>query len=43
MQSSIYITVALLSSLKGQCHEINNFFEGLKIKISTFCICADGF
>ena len=29
--------------LKGQCHEMNNFFEGLKNKISTFCICADGF
>jgi hypothetical protein len=27
--------------LKGQCHEINNFFEGLKI--NTFCKGADGF
>jgi hypothetical protein len=29
--------------LKGQCHEMNNFFEGLKNQISTFCISADGF
>jgi hypothetical protein len=29
--------------LNGLCHEINNFFEGLKNKISTFCTCADGF
>ncbi len=26
--------------LKGQCHEMNNFFEGLKNQISTFCISA---
>ena len=30
-------------SLKGQCHEMNNFFEGPKNQISTFCIKADGF
>ncbi len=29
--------------LKGLCHEISNFFEGLKNQISTFCICADSF
>ncbi len=29
--------------LKGQCHEMNNFFDGLKNKISTFCIGAEGF
>jgi hypothetical protein len=29
--------------LKGQCHEMNNFFEGLKNQISIFCTCADGF
>jgi hypothetical protein len=32
-----------LSSLKGQCHEMNNSFEGLKNQISTFCISADVF
>ncbi len=30
-------------SLKGLCHEMNNFFEGLKNQTSTFCICADSF
>jgi hypothetical protein len=30
-------------SLKRHCHKMNNFFEGLKNQISTFCICADGF
>jgi hypothetical protein len=29
--------------LKGQCHEIDIFFEGLNILISTFCVCADVF
>ncbi len=29
--------------LKGQCNEINNFLEGLKNQISTFCLSADGF
>ncbi len=29
--------------LKGQCHEKNNFVEGLKNQISTFCIGAEGF
>ncbi len=29
--------------LKGQCLEMNNFFEGLKNQISTFCIGADDF
>jgi hypothetical protein len=29
--------------LKGLCNKINNFFEGLKNQISTFCICADSF
>jgi hypothetical protein len=31
-------------SLKGLCHEINNFWKVLKNQISTvptFCICAD--
>jgi hypothetical protein len=27
---------------KGQCHEMN-IFKGLKISISTFYVCADGF
>ncbi len=29
--------------LKGQYHEMNNFFGGLKNQISNFCIGADGF
>jgi hypothetical protein len=29
--------------LKGQCHEMNYFFGGLKNQISTFCICSEGF
>jgi hypothetical protein len=29
--------------LKGQCHEMNNFLEGLKNQISTLCIGAVGF
>jgi hypothetical protein len=33
---------AQLYLLKGQYHEISNFFEGLKNQINTFCICADG-
>jgi hypothetical protein len=28
-------------SLKGHCHKINNFFEGLKNQISTFCCCLE--
>jgi hypothetical protein len=30
-------------TLKRQCHEMNNFSEGLKNQISTFCISADSF
>ncbi len=30
-------------ALKGQCHEIYIFFEGLNIFIGNFCVCADGF
>ncbi len=30
-------------SLKGQCPEMNNFFEGPKNQNSTFCIKANGF
>ncbi len=37
------ITMLFHASLKGQCHEMNNFFEGLKYQISTFRIGADGF
>jgi len=29
--------------LKGQCHEMKSYFDGLKNQISTFCIGADGF
>ncbi len=29
--------------LKGQCFEMDIYFEGLNILISTFCVCADGF
>jgi hypothetical protein len=32
----------MYSELKGQCHEMG-FFEGLKILISTFCVCVDGY
>jgi hypothetical protein len=31
-----------LYCLKVQCHEVDICFEGLKILISTFCVCADG-
>ncbi len=31
------------SILNGQCHEMNNFFEGLKNQISAFFMCADSF
>ncbi len=30
-------------NLKGLCHQMNNFYEGLKNQSSTFCICADSF
>jgi hypothetical protein len=30
-------------SLKGQCHEMNNFAEDLKNQISTYCISASVF
>jgi hypothetical protein len=30
-------------SLRGQGHEMNNLFGGLRNQISTFCIGADGF
>ncbi len=29
--------------LKGQCHEMDIFFDGLNISISTCCVCDDGF
>jgi hypothetical protein len=29
--------------LKGQCPEMDIFFEGLNIVTSTFCVCADDF
>ncbi len=29
-------------TFKGPGHEVNNFLEGLKNQISTFCIGADG-
>ncbi len=28
---------------KGKCHEMDIFFEGLNILISTYCVCADFF
>jgi hypothetical protein len=34
--------INFFASLKGQCHEMNNFFGALKNQISTFCIGADG-
>jgi hypothetical protein len=30
-------------TLKGQCHEMDIFLEGLNILISAFYVCADGF
>ncbi len=30
-------------SLQGLCHEMDISFEGLKQKISSFSMCADGF
>jgi hypothetical protein len=30
-------------SLKGQCLEMDIFFEGLNILISSLCVCAEGF
>ena len=33
----------MYQTLKGQCHEMDIFFECLNILISTFCVCADGF
>ncbi len=34
-------TLQLFATFKGQGHEMNNFFEGLKNQISTFCIGTD--
>ncbi len=31
------------TDLKGQCHKMNNFFEGFKNQVSTFSKGADGF
>jgi hypothetical protein len=31
------------NALKGLCHEMNNFVEGLKNQISTLCMCAASF
>ncbi len=38
--STLLTKSSILCPLKGLCHEMNNFFEGLKNQISTFCICA---
>jgi hypothetical protein len=35
--------IGLQLFLQGQCHEMDIFFEGLNILISTFCVYADGF
>ncbi len=32
-----------MSSLKGLCHEMNNFLTGLLWSVCTFCTCVDGF
>ncbi len=32
-----------MNKLKGQCPELDNFFEGLNILISNFFVFADGF
>jgi hypothetical protein len=39
----IVLTEHLCACLKGQCHKINIFFEGLNNLISTFYMTADGF
>jgi hypothetical protein len=36
-------TVRYCTILKGLCHEMTIFFEGLKYQIITFCMCADSF
>ncbi len=33
----------LIRTLKGQWHEVNNIFDGLKNQVITFCIGAVGF
>jgi hypothetical protein len=43
LQRAEYSYAADLVFLKGQCHEMDLFFQGLNILISTFCVCADGF
>jgi|LakMenE01Jun11ns_1017448.scaffolds.fasta_scaffold9526899_1 hypothetical protein len=40
MQYMKQITTHLL---KGLCHAMDNFFEGVNILIITFCVCANGF
>jgi hypothetical protein len=37
------VTSVIVSINERQCHEMNIFFKGLNILISTFCVCADGF
>jgi hypothetical protein len=37
------VYVLIPDELKGQSHEMDNFFEGLNILISTFYISAEGF
>ncbi len=35
-----------LHNFEGQCHEMNNFFEGLQNQINTYrsiCLSVDGF
>ncbi len=36
-----YEYICMVPFLKGQCHEMNHFYKGLKNLISTFCIGAD--
>jgi hypothetical protein len=38
----LYNAQIQITLLKGLCHEMNDFVEGPKSQVSTFCTCADG-
>jgi hypothetical protein len=38
-----FVSAGNIFCLKRQCNEMDIFGEGLKILISAFCVCADGF
>ncbi len=41
--NNVFFSLPKGQPFKGQCHEMNNFFEDLKNQISIFYIIADGF